>query len=130
MRNLIKILILSTVFIFVSFSCEKDNNFVSKGRIVFYSNAQAILNCGSFDIVVYINNDSLGIISESYIEETQPDCINSNSTFLLEKKTGKYNYTATMDCGQYGEWSGEFEIFTDSCSFVFLDINNCNPKND
>ncbi len=131
MKTVTKILFLCGVIILMAFSCDKkDDNSNNEGKIVFYTNAQAILNCGPFNVDIYIDNDSVGSISEPYIEDTHPDCINSTLTVMLEKKTGKYNYTAKLDCGQYGEWSGEFEIIPDSCTFIYLDINQCNPKND
>jgi hypothetical protein len=125
------LLLLPFCTIMLGAGCEKDDNDSSKtGNVVFYTNAQAMLNCGPFNVDVYIENDSVGSISEPYVDDTYPDCINSTMTVKLENKVGIYNYTARMDCGQYGEWKGELEILTDSCSYVFLDINNCNPKND
>ncbi|MBN1971091.1 MAG: hypothetical protein JW870_17120 [Candidatus Delongbacteria bacterium] len=112
-------------------SCDKNNdNSTEIGNVIFYTNAQALLNCGPFDVTIKINDESVGAISEAYVEDFQPNCTNTNSTLLIEKAQGSYNYTATIDCGQYGNWSGEFEIIKDSCIYVFLDINNCNPKND
>lgn len=111
-------------------SCDKnDNNSPKTGNVVFYTNAQAILNCGSFNVDLFIENDSIGSISEPYVDDTRPDCINSAMTVMLKKQVGVYKYTAKINCGQYGEWNGEFEILPDSCSQVFLDISNCNPKN-
>lgn len=125
-------LILSFLVSIMTFcSCDKNDNDSSKtGDVLFYTNAQAMLNCGPFNVDVYIENDSVGSISEPYVDDTYPDCINSTMTVKLVNKVGIYNYTAKMVCGQYGEWKGQFEILPDSCSYVFLDINNCNPKND
>lgn len=121
------------ITIMTVYGCNKnDENSSKTGNVVFYTNAQAILNCGPFDVDVdiYIENDSVGSISEPYVDDIYPDCINSTMTVKLEKKVGVYKYIAIMDCGQYGEWKGEFEILPDSCTYVFLDIYNCNPKND
>lgn len=125
-------LILTFLFSIMTFySCDKnDNDSFKTGNVVFYTNAQAMLNCGPFNVDVYIENDSVGSISEPYVDETYPDCINSTMTVKLENKVGIYKYSAKIDCGQYGEWKGELEILPDSCSYIFLDINNCNPKND
>ncbi len=125
-------------FIFICFltitiigSCDKKDEYSTKdGRIVFYTNAQAMLNCGPFDVDVYIRNNSVGLISEPYIDDTPPECNNSSSTLMIERKPGFYAYNAKINCGQYGEWSDEFEVVSDSCTHIFLDISNCNPKND
>lgn len=108
--------------------CEKNNNLPQKGKVVFYTNAQAMLNCGIFNVDIYINNDSVGSIIESYTSDSYPDCVNSTMTVAVEKKIGKYNYVAKIDCGQYGVWTGEFDIVPDSCTYIFLDIKNCNLK--
>jgi hypothetical protein len=107
---------------------DNTNNSKDEGRIVFYTVVQAKLNCGPFNVDIFIENDSIGSISEPYLDDTPPECKNSALTVMLEKQTGVYKYTAKMDCGQYGQWTGEFEILPDSCSKVFLDIDNCNPK--
>ena len=119
------------ITILTFYSCDMNDNDSSKtGNVVFYTNAQAMLNCGPFNVDVYIENDSIGSISEPYVDDSYPDCINSTMTVKSENKVGIYKYTARIDCGQYGEWKGELEILPDSCSYIFLDINNCNPKND
>ena len=111
-------------------SCDKTDSSNEIGKVVFYTNAQGMLNCGSFNVDIYIDNDSVGSIHEPYVDDIQPECINSSTAILIEKKTGRHNYNAKMDCGQYGSWSGEITIISDSCTFIFLDIANCNPKND
>ncbi len=125
-------LILNILILFMTFnSCDKnDDNPSDTGKVIFYTNAQALLNCGPFDVEIIIDNESSGIISEAYVEDFQPNCTNTSSTLLIEKVIGSYNYTANIDCGQYGSWSGEFKITKDSCTKIFLDIKNCNPKND
>ena len=125
------LLMLPICMVILGAGCDKDNNDSSEtGNVVFYTNAQAMLNCGPFNVDVYIENDSVGLISEAYVDDTYPDCLNSTMTVKFENKVGIYNYTARMDCGQYGEWKGELEILPDSCTYIFLDINSCNPKND
>lgn len=126
-----KIIIFLFVIIFFACSCDKnDDSPTETGNVIFYTNAQALLNCGPFDVDVKINDESFGSISEAYIEDFHPNCTNTNSTLLIDKAKGSYKYTATIDCGQYGYWNGEFETIKDSCTYVFLDINDCNLKND
>ncbi|WP_430812948.1 MULTISPECIES: hypothetical protein [unclassified Carboxylicivirga] len=125
-------LIFTFLISIMAFSCcDKDEeNSDDFGNVVFYSNAQALLNCGPFDIQIMIGNDSIGVISEAYVEETQPNCLNSNSTLMIERKVGTYNYSAYADCGQYGSWSGELKVEKDGCVKIFLDLNESNQKND
>lgn len=124
-----KILLTLTFLLVMAFcSCDKSENIsTDTGKIIFYTNAQAMLNCGPFNVDVFINNDSIGTLSEPYIERIQPTCMKTASTLMIEKKAGKYNYSAKMNCGQYGSLSGECEIIPNTCNFVFLDILNCNP---
>ena len=112
--------------IFMMTSCT----FADTGKVVFYTDAQAMVNCGPFIVDIYIGDDLEGSISEPYVEESIPDCINSTLTVVLEKETGVYNYTAIAECGQYGMWSGEINILPNTCSVVFLDINDWSPKED
>jgi len=104
--------------------CKKDV-ISGNGKIVFYTNAQALLNCGPFNVNIFIDDGLVGSISKPYIEEAYPDCVNSTATLLVDKNSGKYSYTAEMNCGQYGAWVGEVEIYPDSCIYVFLDIDDC-----
>lgn len=122
--TILKISVFLLLFSLMGAGCEKDAT-LKNGKIVFYTNAQALLNCGPFNVDIFINDDLVGSISESYVEETYPECVNSNATLLVEKKTGKYNYTAKMNCGQYGSWVHEVEVYSDSCVYVFLDMDDC-----
>ena len=128
--NLLKISLLIMTLTLTGTGCEKKEEILKTGNVIFYTNAQAIVNCGPFNVEIYLDNHLAGMISTPFTEDTQPDCINSTATTMLEKKEGQYNYTAKMNCGQYGEWSGEFEITPGICTFVYLDINQCAPKND
>lgn len=109
---------------------DSDDNSTKQGNVIFYTNAQAMLNCGPFDVDVYIDDELIGTISEPFVEDEEPDCVNTSETLMVSKKAGKYNYTAKMDCGQDGEWTGEFQIIHDSCLRIFLDIEDCNIKDE
>lgn len=125
MKTLIKTLLLGSFILFTTASCEEENK-NDTGKVIFYTNAQAILNCGPFDVSVFINNDSIGAISDPYIEQSQPDCLQSSSTLLLDKKVDTYTYSAKLDCNNYGEWNGTFEVISGNCILIYLDINECN----
>lgn len=87
-----------------------------------------MFNCGPFDVDVYINNDFEGAISGPSIKDPHPECKSSDTTVLVERKAGKYKYTAEIDCGDNKGWSGEVEVIANSCIYVYLDIDSCNLK--
>jgi len=103
-----------------------DNSLIKslnkKSKVVFYTNAQAILNCGLFYIDVYIDSAFVGLISEPYISESLPDCAQNSNTLLIEKDSGTYNYFATANCNNYGDWTGTITLKPDTCYKIFLDI--------
>ncbi len=100
---------------------ESDSN---KGNVIFYTNAQALLNCGPFNVDVYIDSNLVGSITNAYVDEIKPDCIESDFTIKAEMAVGDYKYYAVPNCGNFNNWSGEFNVFHDSCNYIFLDINS------
>lgn len=110
-------------------SCEnnnegsfENNNDRPSGNIVFYTNAQAILNCGPFDVDIFLNNKKLGSISKPVFNGFEPDCSRSQLTVLINQSPGTYTFKATA-CGSL-EWSDEIEVTEGTCTYVFLDVNN------
>lgn len=98
-------------------------NNVGYGEIIFYTDAQLGVNCGFFDVEVFMNYDLVGSISMPY--ETVSN-LDSTTAVFLDKKAGKYIYTAKIGCGSWDHdnWVGEVEVYQDSCIFVFLDFND------
>lgn len=123
--TILKISAFVLLLVFVGVGCEKEKNISKKGKVIFYTNAQAMLNCGPFDVTVYIDNRVASTISSPYTDNVLPDPTESTSTLILEEDTGKHRYTAKMDCAQYGTWTGDFEIHDNSIKYVFLDIKDC-----
>ena len=121
-----KLAIVCMIIMLLATSC----GLLDTGKAVFYTNAQAMLDCGPFNVDIYIGEDFVGSITDFYLEESSPDCINSAKTVMVEKDMGVYEYRALANCGQYGAWSGKVRIMSNSCSVVFLDLNDCNPKED
>lgn len=119
------ILLFVLIFFIQCNSNENDVSPTNTGKAVFYTNAQALINCGPGHIVnVYVENDALGAILNPSTEGISlPECANSEKTVVYVNKPGIYNYTAELDCGEI-DWSGEFEIFRDSCTKVFLSLEN------
>lgn len=118
------------VIIFLAFillSCEKTDNSLN-GKVVFYTNAQAMVNCGPFDVNIYIGDKKVGSLGNPIEESIKPDCAGSQFTLIVQKAPGHYTCRATA-CNSH-ECLKDFEIKTDSCTFVFLDIREFHqPEN-
>jgi hypothetical protein len=114
------LLLLLTLFFLTA--CEKDQN---KGRVTFYTNAQYVLNCGPFDVEIYIDNSLIGVIKESYLPlDSTPECYSlSNERLLsLEEPEGDYEFTARLTCSETLKYLGNFRVKKDSCSLVYIDL--------
>ncbi len=95
-------LIISILTIATLISCEKDKE-TDTGKVTFYTNAQFALNCGPFDVEIYIDNSLVGKLEEPFlpISET-PDCnANSSKTILtIDKPEDEYEFTARLTCSE------------------------------
>jgi len=104
-------------------SCEKNDEY--DGEVIFYTNAQALLNCGQFDVYVFVDGQKVGKLSQPLaLLETDPlpNC-GDPSTLTIKKMRGKYSYSAEGECGYENlTWEGDFQIVKDSCTRIFLDI--------
>ncbi len=117
-----KIIILSLLLI--TLSCQKENN-ENFGKVLFYTNAQAMLNCGPFDVEIYINGSLEGIIENPVTQKDENiDCSynNSKSILVIEKPEGNYEFTAKLTCSEDLEYLDKITIKKDSCSVVFIDL--------
>jgi len=93
MNNNLKILIVSIILITL-ISCEKKDEYNYDGEVSFYTNAQAFLNCGEFDVDVYIDGNKIGALSKPVpilATDKQPDC-GSPLTLTIKKEIGEYVY--------------------------------------
>lgn len=99
-----------------------------KGKVVFYTNAQALLNCGPFDVDIYIDSVYVGKLNNAFVGDIQPDCTQKETTLIVEKKIGIYNFYAIPQCGDYNNWTGQLEIVNDNCIYIYLNINNLTKK--
>jgi hypothetical protein len=114
-----------TILIFIALiNCSEDNDEYT-GKVAFYTNAQTVLNCGSFDVEIYVNNSLIGTIEEPYLplDET-PECNSNTSETLLviEKPEGDYEFTARLTCSETLKYMGDFKVKKDSCSLVYIDL--------
>jgi hypothetical protein len=108
-------------FAIILLGCEKNDN-SHNGKVVFYTNAQAMVNCGPFDVNIYIGGKKAGSLSHPFLGDSVPDCVVSQYTLVVEKAPGHYSCKATA-CSS-NECIKNFEIKADSCTFVFLDIRD------
>lgn len=123
-------IIFLSVCILSFYGCSDEFElFQDKGSVVFYTNSQAMISCGQFDVDIYIENKFIGSLSDATSEDSPPDCQNSKISVSKRFRPGDYYYKASFDCGQYGEWTGTFQVATDSCSLIFLDIVEANLNN-
>lgn len=129
-----KIIIISLSLFILLFcgSCDDFELFPEKGNALFYTNVQSTLTCGSFDVDVFINSRHFCTLSEPYAaspSEDAPDCQTTSYSKLKRMKIGTYSYKASYDCGSIGEIAGTFNVATDSCSLVFINIANATYEN-
>ncbi len=125
MKRLIVLLFLPIII--ALFGCNEESGLFSEtGSVVFYSDAHALLNCGPFDMDIFLNDNKIGSLSDSYDGSDDPPCKNSSSTVKHKLKIGDYEYRATIDCNDNGEWNGIFTIGADSCTQVFIDAQDIN----
>jgi len=117
-------LIISILTIATLISCDKDDDNIT-GKVTFYTNAQAVLNCGSFDVEIYIDNSLIGTIEEPYLPLDETPKCNSNSSktlLVIEKPEGDYEFTARLTCSETLKYMGDFKVKKDSCSLVYIDL--------
>ncbi|HQB19669.1 MAG TPA: hypothetical protein PK495_03720 [Bacteroidales bacterium] len=128
------------VLVLTTISCskiERGNNTLTEslnnaGNVLFYTNAQMILNCGEFDVDIYIDNVLVGTLTRAFLPTgSVPSCneVNSEEIVKIQKKEGSYSYVALINCSNYGKCEGEFIVSKDSCTKVFLDIYKCETLN-
>ena len=117
-------IIIILIFILSSLvSCEKNEEY--DGKVTFYTNAQALLNCGQFDIYVFVDSEKVGKLSQPLAllgTDPPPDC-GDPFTLTIKKMKGDYSFFAEGECGfEDLTWAGDFQIVKDSCTRIFLDL--------
>jgi hypothetical protein len=127
MKNMTTII---SFFLLISFSilntaCEKNSE-KGYGYVLFYTNAQFLLNCGEFDVNIKIDGTKKGAINQAFLPINDvPLCEpnDTNRTVKIKLETGVYNYTADFYCSNNNHWNGNFNIEKDRCTIIFLDLN-------
>jgi len=108
------------IFLIIIIGCEKNDD-GTYGKIVFYTNAQAMLNCGPFDVNVYIDDKRVGSLSNPvFNNESELNCTKSKFTIVINRPPGHYTCKATA-CSSL-VWHNEIDVIEGTCTNVFLDI--------
>ena len=117
------IAIFMIIILFSLVSCEKNEEY--DGEVTFYTNAQALLNCGPFNVYVYVDGEKVGALSQPLPilkTDPQPNC-GDPLTLTIKKKKGDYSFSAEGECAYENlTWEGDFQIMKDSCTRIFLDL--------
>ncbi len=132
-----KLILITSITAFLIYNCgnrddiiPEDTENTGNGYVLFYTNAQALLNNSAFDVNVYISDSLNGKLPEAFLpQQSVPSCdiTDTLSVLKIQKPVGEYSYTAdfyytkNMYCDPLG-WSGNFEIKKDSCSVVYLSL--------
>ncbi len=120
-----RIFLIPVILIFVT-ACKKNTpDDKNTGKVTFYTNAQLVLNCGPFDVEVYIDSSLAGTLESSFLPTNEAPACNASpgKTILsVNKPEGEYEFTARLTCSETLKYLGNFKIKKDSCSLVFIDL--------
>ena len=104
-----------------------ENYDTDEGKLLFCTNSH-IINC-VFEIEISLNNVVIDTLTAGSVYSDN-DCQCDNSLdigLLLNIEEGTYNYLANeLNCAatnRINSWTGEIKIVEDSCTVIFLDIN-------
>ncbi len=134
MRNLLLAALILAAFA----GCKKDKeSSIDSTKVYFYTNAHLYVNCGPFDVNVYVDDKLCGTLRLSAPEEFNP-CEKGEDEFFHEdevekiedgfflevevEKNREHTYKAVSECGISKELKGEFCFSDDECHSVFLDF--------
>ena len=142
MRNLLLAALILAAFA----GCKKDKeSSTDSTKVYFYTNAHLYVNCGAFDVNVYVDDKLCGVLRLSAPEEFNPcekgeDGVSQGvelkgedgvvvekieDGFFLEvevEKNIEHTYKAVSECGESKELKGDFCFSDDECHSVFLDF--------
>ncbi len=105
----------SFVIMLLPIGCKQER----PGTAVFYTNIQSYLDCGAFEVNIYIGDKHIGSIAGPFLGDTLPECINTDFSLVFELEPGYYNCKAT-GCSSIFSIK-KFNIVSDSCTYVFFD---------
>jgi hypothetical protein len=124
MRKLLLVVLVLAAFA----SCKKDKECNDQVKVMLYTNAQMIVNCGPFNVDVYVDDKLVGTLENPYSDKEVSipcDVKDENGRILaVEIEQGKHKYKAVGDCGTNMVCSDEFNVANNDCQSVFIDFNN------
>lgn len=112
-------------FFVISCSKQEATTNAEYGNVLFYTNAQYALNCGIFDVNIYIDDSFQGAINIPYLSIYKPPCESIDTAGLLKItiEKGTHNYYADYCCSDPPKRvTGQFTIEQDSCVLIFQDV--------
>ena len=133
-----KKLLLAALILAAFAGCKKDKeSSIDSTKVYFYTNAHLYVDCGPFDVNVYVDDKLCGTLRLSATEEFNP-CEKGEDEFFHEdevekiedgffldvevEKNREHTYKAVSECGTSKELKGEFCFSDDECHSVFLDF--------
>jgi len=114
--------ILITIIFLAGLQTCKEKTGRSEGMALIYTNAQALVNCGPFEVEVYIDGELSGTIAEPWIADSVPTVTDTDQILLLTLDAGTYTCFST-GCSSV-EYEKEFEVAEGECTPVFMDFSN------
>lgn len=120
-----KKLLLAALILAAFASCKKDDN-KDQTKVLFYTNAQLIVNCGPFNVDVYVDDKLCGTLENAYSDKRVSlscDVEDTNGAILaVEVEKGNHKFKAVGGCSDDMICLGEFNVTDDDCQTVFLDF--------
>lgn len=122
-----KKLFLAALILAAFASCKKDKDSSSDStKVYFYTNAHTRVNCGGFDVNVYVDDKLCGVLQNSFIPEGVNPCEEKGGDghiLVVEvEKDIEHTYTAVSECGINWVCKGGFCFSDNECHSVFLDF--------
>ena len=133
-----KKLLLAALILAAFAGCKKDKeSSIDSTKVYFYTNAHLYVDCGPFDVNVYVDDKLCGTLRLSATEEFNPwekgedeffhedEVEKIEDGFFLDvevEKNREHTYKAVSECGTSKELKGEFCFSDDECHSVFLDF--------
>lgn len=128
MMRLVRCITIFAIGITSLTSCDFQKEF---GTVVFYTNIQAILNCGAFDVDIYIDGVYEGKLEFPLLPlDSIPDCnADDNLTsFKIELPVGEHEYEAKASCLEYIDTSGIFTVNQGGCTIIHAESGEIEKK--
>lgn len=123
MKKLISVLLILAAFA----SCKKDDNKECQTKVLFYTNAQMIVNCGPFGVDVYVDDKLCGTLENAYSDKRLSlpcDVKDTDGSILaVDVEKGKHTIKAVGGCSADMLLKSIIDIPDGDCVTFFLDFD-------